>query len=270
VLTVIDGLPEGATGALRFGERSVVLVENNAVCWATSPQMRQRLTDLLRHQLEPPPPRAVLEQLYADCRAHGMPLGERLVASGLVTVAGLRFSLKQHNAEALAVIALAGEEASGFIPHKHSRYDARFSFSTAELLARMTEQRYEAEGRVARVVLEARLEPGTPALVLKREPGCAMAMPLALQDCQRLRLQDASTLGRWAQDTLDVCGAVDGATRVVSGSLLNDQTALAWYEQGLAFVALCDGRQRLARCLSKLHQQQLAERASPAIVPTAP
>lgn len=259
VLTVIDGLPDGATGALRFGTRSVVLVENNAVCWATSPQMSQRLTDLLRHQAQPPVPRGSLEHLYAQCRADGTPLGERLVSSGLVTASGLRASLKQHNAEALALIALAAEEPAEFTPHKLSRYDARFSFSTTELLARLAEQRYAEEGRTARAVLDARLEPGTPALVLKREPGAAVAIPLALRGCARLRLQDASVLSQWTQETLDVCGAVDAGTRVVSGTLRNERTALAWHEQGLAFVALCDGRQRLARCLSKLQGQQLTE-----------
>jgi len=252
LLSTVDALPEGATGAVRFGERSVVLVENNAVCWATSPQMKQRLTDLLRSVAEPPTPRARLEELYAECRTSGKPLGEQLVASGLVTASGLRASLKQHNAEALALIALNGGEPREFVPHKRSRYDARFTFSTTELLARMAEQRYAAEGRVAREVLSTRLEPGTPALVLKREPGAASALPLALRGCERLRLQDATALARWSQESLDVCGAVDAATRVVSGTLLEEQTALAWYEEGLVFVALCDSRLRLARCLSRL------------------
>jgi len=258
LLSEVDGLPEGATGALRFGERSVVLVENSSVCWATSPQMRRRLTDLLCQQVDAPEPRQRLEALYAECRSGGEPLGERLVSSGLVSARGLRTSLKQHNAEALALIALSGEEARSFVPHKHSRYDARFSFSTAELLVRMAEQRYAEEGRMAREVLRARLEPETTALVLKREPGAAVALPLALQNAQRLRLQDAAVLGQWTQDMLDVCGAVDGTTRVVSGTLFNDQTALAWQQQGLVFVALCDNRQRLARCLSRLHEQRLA------------
>lgn len=259
VLSRIDALPEGATGVLHFGERSMALVENNAVCWATSPQMRQRLTDLLRHRVDPPTPRATLERLYAECRATGTPLGEQLVASGLVTAGGLRASLKQHNAEALALIALAAEEACELVPHKRSRYDARFSFSTTELLACMVEQRYTEEGQVARAVLGARLEPGTPALVLKREPGAAAALPLTLRGCARLRLQDASLLGRWSQETLDICGAVDAGTRVVSGTLLDDQTALAWQEQSLVFVALCDTRLRLARCLSKLQRQDPIE-----------
>lgn len=263
VLALIDGLPEGATGALHFGERSVVLVENNAVCWATSPQMRQRLTDLLRHQAEPPLQRNQLEALYAECRAQSKPLGECLVSSGLVSARGLRASLKQHNAEALAMIALSSEEAVEFTPHKRSRYDARFSFSTIELLARMAEQRFAEDGRIARAVLDARLEPGTSALVLKREVGTASAIPLALRGCGRMRLQDANVLGQWTQEMLDVCGAVDAGTRVVSGTLTNDQTALAWHEQGLAFVALCDSRQRLARCLSRLHSQQLGSSPSP-------
>lgn len=259
VLTLIDGLPDGATGALHFGQNSVVLVENNAVCWATTPQMRWRLTDLLRHQAQPPLPRSQLEAIYAQCRAESTPLGESLVSSGLISASGLRASLKQHNAEALALIALSSEGALSFTPHKRSRYDARFSFSTTELLARMAEQRYAEEGRVARVVLDARLEPGTPGLVLKREEGAASAIPLALRGCGRMRLQDANILGQWTQEMLDICGAVDATTRVVSGTLMNDQTALAWQEQGLAFVALCDSRQRLARCLSKLHSQQGGE-----------
>jgi hypothetical protein len=266
LLSNIDALPEGATGALRFGENSVVLVENNAVCWATSPQMRRRLTDLLRYRVDPPTPRAKLEQLYAECRANGKPLGEQLVAGGFVTASGLRAALKQHNAEALALIAFSGDGPCDFVSHKRSRYDARFSFSTTELLGCMTEQRYAEEGQMARAVLAARLEPGTPALVLKREPGSAAALPLALCGCTRMRLQDAGVLARWSQETLDICGVVDAATRVVSGSLLDERTALAWQEHGLVFVALCDSRVRLARCLSRLQRQELDE---PLVMPPA-
>jgi hypothetical protein len=253
LLASIDDLPDAATGVLRFGAHGVVLVEHNAVCWATAPEMRKRLTDLLRHQVTPPQPRAALESLYAACRANGEPLGERLVASGLVTAEGLRESLEQHNAEALALVASGDEEPGTFTPHKHSRYDARFSFSTTELFTRLSELRYEGEGRSARAALEARLELGTPALVLKREPDVAVPIPIALRGCHRLRLRDTWALARWAQETLDVCGAVDGSTRVVSGALSDERTALAWHEHGLTFVALCDSRPKLARCLSRLH-----------------
>ena len=86
LLNGIDRLPRGATGALVFASKDApqgtVLVEENRVCWAAASNMEHRLTDILRHESDPPLPKAVFNQIYEECHRDRIPLGETLVEQG--------------------------------------------------------------------------------------------------------------------------------------------------------------------------------------------
>ena len=47
VLDVLERLPAGATGAMKFAE-GIVLMESGYICWAFARDMEHRLTQLLR------------------------------------------------------------------------------------------------------------------------------------------------------------------------------------------------------------------------------
>jgi hypothetical protein len=251
-LELIDELDESATGALRFGKSGVVLVERGLVCWATAPDMRRRLTDLLRRQASPPLTTEALEALYRKCRDDAVPLGEELVRDGLITPAGLRRSLKTHIAEAVALIAVSGETSADWLPHKRDRYDARFAFSAGELLTVIAAQRKLQEASEAKDVLRKVLDGEAVGLALRRERGAAVATPLSLVRARRLKLGDLTKLSVWARETLDVCGALDPTCRLASAALPSGHSALAWQHDELIYVLLCHDKRSLARCLSRL------------------
>ena len=64
--------------------------------------MENRLTNLLRAQGNTPSSPVDFEEVYQECHRGNLPLGETLVARGLVSSEGLRCALRQHTAEAIA------------------------------------------------------------------------------------------------------------------------------------------------------------------------
>src|SRR5688572_27436364 len=91
----------------------MILVENNRLCWAVAAGMRRRLHDILRSHSNLPIGDAELEALYARCRNDHQPLGETLVAEGLVSPEHLRAALKQHTVESLLAIDHVGHGERG-------------------------------------------------------------------------------------------------------------------------------------------------------------
>ena len=168
LLGYIDDLPPGATGALHFGDQGVILLESRKICWAAVRSMRNRLTDILRHQSTPPVPREDVEQIYKRGKQTGTPIGEALVASGLATEAGLRAALLKHNGEALVTLALSGVAPHAFVVHSKTGYDPKYAFSSCEMLARLGSfddlarrcRRREQLAGAAGPALAARLRPG--------------------------------------------------------------------------------------------------------------
>ncbi len=67
--------------------------------------MEHRLTDILRHETDPPLPKAIFESVYEECHRERIPLGETLVERGIVTTEGLSHALRRHTAEAICVLA---------------------------------------------------------------------------------------------------------------------------------------------------------------------
>ena len=52
------------------------------MCWAAASNMEHRLTDILRHESDPPLPVATFEAIYEECYRDHIPLGETLVERG--------------------------------------------------------------------------------------------------------------------------------------------------------------------------------------------
>jgi hypothetical protein len=244
VLEQVEALPEGSTGGLVFGAHGTVLVEEGRVCWATATGMRTRLTDLICGQSKEPVERSLVEAVYRRCQQTRTPLGEALVASRLVTPEGLHGALLQHTSEALMQIG-ASRSSAAWVPHRAARYDARYTFSPAELLVRSGAMAHPELATAAGAQLAHALAIEGAGVAFGRPPGWAVPMPVAEVRTAQLSLSELRALGRWAVDTLDICSAV--APGALVGATREDgQAIVAWPSGPSVLVALCDGPSALA------------------------
>ena len=249
LLEVVDDLPRTATGALRIAsgaaETGSVLVEGGRVCWAAADGLARRLTDILRHQTEPPLERGRIEDVYALCRRDGLPLGEQLVASGVVTPDGLRRALRQHTAEALVWMTRAGVAATDWSEHARRRYDARFSFGTGEILAMIGVMLSPDAAAHARRELDEAVRGGARGLAFVRG-GAALPLPVLVTHPEGLTAGEVVDAGRWAVSCLDLVSAVAPDGRLVACTGRDGAGVVAWVERDLLCVAMCDDASTLA------------------------
>jgi len=249
VLAAVDDLPTAATGALRVAAGGVamgsVLVEEGRVCWAAAEGWSRRLTDILRHQTEPPLERARVEEVYARCRRDRLPLGEQLVASGVVTPDGLRRALRQHTAEALVWMTRTGAAETDWLPSEHRRYDARFSFGTGELLGTIGVILSPDAAGDARRQLDDVVSGGARGLAFVRG-GAALPVPVLVTEPEGLTATSVLDVGRWAVSCLDLAAAVQPDRRLVACVCPSGAGVLAWQEGDVVCVAMCDDPSTLA------------------------
>ena len=261
LLGVVDELPSGATGVLAFGEDGVILVENKRICLALAGDMRQRLTDILCQQSDPPLPHAAVEEVLRRCKRDGTSVVHALASSGVLSEEGFLAALGRHNAEAIARLARARTtRASGFTPHLKCGYGPRFVFGTLEMLAAIAGKRrprlaLEARARIAQL---RALDISTFAFAREaavREPLVVGVSP----DCA-LTVRDALELGAFALASFDVSLAVDAATTVVLATWCSRLSVVCWREQEVFYVAVCGSRPASALLLRQLELGALPDR----------
>lgn len=231
----IDQLPPGATGALVFVGSDVpqgtVLIEDKRVCWAAAQNMENRLTDLLRFQSNPPLPAGVFEEVFEACRKEGMALGETLVSRGLVSPDGLWRGLRQHTAEAIARLSTARKLSPIWASNRRHRYDARFTFCTAELVATIASFGHELEAREAERRLAAVTPAGAVGLAFLAEG--PHDLPVAHVSAEEWHASSLAGLGAWAREALAAAG---DPARSVLESDSTQALKRAWRQGELVFV----------------------------------
>lgn len=257
LLERIERLPEDATGALilRTGadNHGIVLIERGRICWAVASDMKRRLVDLLRHQASPALSMASLESVYNDCRSLNKPLGERLVESGLITERGLWRALRQHNAEAIAVIGsrMPAHEVE-FQHHKHHRYDARFTYSTTEVLVTLGALCDPSAATLARIELKRCVPEGGRGAAYARDRDGAGILPVGEIGTADVSSEAFMDMGAWATSTLDVATAVASDVRAITGTTPEGQSIVAWSESKIIYMVLCPTLSSYARLVSNL------------------
>ncbi len=250
VLEEVDELPATSTGALRFGERGCIFLESGRICWAAAGGMKNRLTDILRHHSDPPVARDAMERVVEQCASTTTPIGEALVAARVVTVPQLRAAIRQHTVEAISLLATAGP-STGFTPHITGRYDARFTFSSAEVLASVGALRAPATARRARRELDDILVERVGAVSFLRDPGTAGAVPVTTHDGQQFRIRELVALCDWAMSVLDVSSTLTNGLRLATASWSSGAALVAWRREEIGFIAVCE-RPALVRLLARL------------------
>jgi hypothetical protein len=249
LLDHVEQLPAGATGALVVGHiarpEGTILVEAGRVCWAVAGGMQQRLTDILCHQATPALDRHAVESIYRRCRAESLPLGEMLVREGLVSADGLRRALRQHTGEAVAALAREGGTPT-WIDHRRRGYDARFTFSAAELLVGIGAWRTHERAAEARAILESLVDPDGRAVAFARCDESATPCPVAAIGAGEFSVRALVDLGRWAASTLDVAAAFCPERSCVALVGDDGHAALAALHHEFIVVVSCDDASTLA------------------------
>lgn len=255
LLEMIDDLPRGATGALHFGDEGMILVESKKICWAVSRGMRLRLTEILRRQTTPPLTREAVEQLYRACKHDGTPIGEALVARGVVSEAGLRAALFKHNGEAIVSLAQNGALAERFVKHSKTGYDAKFAFSPCEVLAmlgarddpaRAAAAQHELDGTLVQDSVGAafvRSSASSGPLVIAVDPACGLAVTDLLQACS------------WVSGLFDVARTFDADVFAARATLGERAMLVTWRSKDVEYLGLCASRPAAARLMSHLAQR---------------
>jgi hypothetical protein len=258
LLSAIEDLPEDAAGVVRYGAHGLVLIEGGAVCWAVARGMKQRLTELLRHQRNPPLPRPFMEDLFDECRRTGAHLGEALLKSGEVSETGLRTAIFRHTAEAIAHIARSGERKGLFAPHARSGYDARFVFTPPELLASLGARQDRALAAAARLELDRVRVPDASGVGFLRGAGGSLPAIVAVDRDPTLRIPDWLEVASWTAGILDLCEVFDPGGNLASGSLRDGSSVVAWRSHETYFAMCCRTRAAAALVLARLEKRTMS------------
>jgi len=260
LLDRVETLPADAVGALRFGDRGSVLVESRLVCWAVASDMQHRLTELLRHQQDPPLDRAHFVELYRQCKDDNAPLVEALLSRGGVSASGLRAALFRHTAEAIAHLAMSDASYEGFVPH--APYRARFLFSTNEILACLGARGDPALALAAQRTLEDTLVPDTSGWAFVRDGSRGAPVVVAVKNAA-LRGEEMIEICAWVSSLFDVTQVFDDAVRIASASWPGGRYVVAWRERETYFAAASANRAGAARLVAAVDERLMpsAERA---------
>ncbi len=256
----VEDLGPDATGALLFAcearDVGALLIERGRVCWAATPEMRARFTALICDQSEGRLAPEQVRAVYKRCIESGEPLGQTLVADGVVSDEGLRRVLRQHNAEAVALLSLPGRVATWHPRPDHS-YDPRFSFTPAELYVSVGALANVPGARVARSRLRALASPpniGAGFIVTGHE-----LLPVAEVNGSAISVAQLQVLEGWLGELAQTTTLGMGAPRLSLLRTESDQCALGWFEGCLAFAVLSAHSQQSYRLMSRLVHPQSGE-----------
>lgn len=249
LLRRIDELPPGANGALAFGDASqgVVLIEGGRVCWAAAPPRKTRLSDRLRRATHLTA--AEWETIFRECVESRKPLGQTLVARGVLSAAALREALVEHTSESLNRLASSPHEPA-WMPSSNRHYDAEFTFSPAELLVHASDAKWGPLAQLAREHLSERLRNGGC--------GCAFvadgddAVPVGVHGLDALGASGVLELVEWGSRFLRNVSDPEMAALLSS----DGPAAVAWTADGIRYAALCPERSDLVNILVQLRRSR--------------
>ena len=238
--TLVDELASPATGEIvvRRAEAPCgsVFVEQGRVCWAAARGLARRLTELLGERASLPSRQ--MESFFVSCRAQNVPLGEHLVGRGVLAAKDLREALLQHTAESMTSLC-EGHARAVWSPRSGKGYSPSFTFTTAELVARVGATAHAREAVVLAPVLADAFGDDDWGAAFLRAPACASPEVVAVQGA----IPHASTtlvrLGRWATSSLDVAATFSDRYALLSTTRSSSPAArsIVAFRHGDAVVA---------------------------------
>lgn len=263
----VDDLPADAAGELlvRTPTSDVVgtlFVQGNRVCWAAARGLARYLTELLvsRAKIDP----ILMDRHFRRCRDQGVPLGEDLVARGIVTSDDLRASLLEHSAASLRALCTSGEVAATWRSSVRG-YSPRFTFATSELVT-VTASALDDSASAGARLLATHFSPaeGDWAAAFVRRPEIAFPVPIAVVGAFPERASALLGWGRWSASTFDVACTFsdDGATVVVSPTA-DGERAVVVFRTAAHVVVGEIGRAAVGRLLRDRHGERRTGEGTP-------
>lgn len=241
VCTFVDDL-DGPAGEIVVDcddARGAVFVEDGRICWAAATGLSRRLSELLVAHTGVA--RESMEAIFLRCKAERRPLGEFLVAEGIVQPRDLRSALERHTVESLLALTGRGRRAV-FRPRPRGGYSPQFTFGTSELLTRASATEDPAAADVAEAELERWLSREAWGAAFVRRPSRATPDPIALRGHGPQTARDLLGLAKWAASALDVV-SIFGAKDAILGVLRPEcvrvrgrDFLVAWSRGGLVCV----------------------------------
>jgi hypothetical protein len=251
VIHALGRVPSNACGALvrRRADGTMagaLLVERGRVCWAMSRRYSLRLTDVLIQEQDTLT-HAQLDEVFAMCRRDHMPLGETLVARGLISLPVLHRALLRHTCEALD--CLIRDEASpwAWIEHSGYGYHPMLTFAPAEVATGVHAIANPALAARARVRLAEVVRTGQRGFAIERTRGAKL--PLAQLGCEGVELVALADLAVHADEVMAVAETVDIEVALAE---LGELACASWVEDSVLFVLLCDGELAFNRLLAQV------------------
>jgi hypothetical protein len=242
-LARVEQLTPADSGLLSFGSDPAggIFVERGRVCWVAARGLQRRLRDLLETHAHLDP--RTLASVAERCRAQGLPLGQTLVAEGLLPPNELESALRRHSAESLVVLC-RGPHRTSWASHAGRGYLPRFTFCARDLLLDSVALVYPALYPTARRELAAFEGPGRRCVAFVLDDSADFPLPLAESGESGVQLLLA--LGD-SLAAMPRAGHELGATPSFALSTTDSgETILSWWRDELLFVVLCDDRASLA------------------------
>jgi hypothetical protein len=239
LLHVFERVPADASGAL-VREQSdgtmagALLVEHGRVCWAMSRRYPRRLTDILVD--EGSASTAQLDEVFALCRREHRPLGETLIARGMVSLPVLHRALLRHTCEALECLVRDEAAPWSWVAHSGYGYHPMLTFSAAEVLAGI--RAIIDPPLAARALARLTEVVGSGLVGFAVERGSGARLPLAQIGCDGIELATLTELAAQADEAIAVAATAELHAAITE---LDGCACAAWNEGHLLFVLLCEG-----------------------------
>ncbi len=264
LLEQVERLPEDASGALLVGEAGEevgsILVDRGRICWAASGEMASRLTSLLCQQAEPPISTKALEGLYRECRETKTPVLRFLVQRGVVKPDILKRVLRQHCAEAIALLSSASGGALPPVrwePRPERPFDAEHSFTPLQILTTIGALFSPDCAQRARSWLRMAVSDADCGVIfMQAQEGL---FPIGIQGRDPLRIVNVLELGSWAHGTLDVAAGLAGNVPLVSGAAGGGATVITWKRSEVVYLVFPGDSRSYARLVSRLCRELAME-----------
>lgn len=256
LLTVIEDLDASKTGVLKLRPFGQIYLEKGKICWVMYPGQQHRLGQLLRYQRNPPIDSAFLLQLVKECQEQGTPLGEALLSSGEISEEGLRAALLSHSAESMARIANSPWKVECFDAPPGVKYDARFLFTTVDLMSHLGAAKHLTLSAVAKRSLGKALKAGGSGLAFIRQANVNHPILLAVAGDFSATVAQACELCSWTSSLFDLARTVDRSIYAASGSWRGNQAVVTWQSGEVSYTGLFPNRASASLALSTITQHR--------------
>ncbi|MEZ4401357.1 MAG: hypothetical protein R3B06_15135 [Kofleriaceae bacterium] len=230
----------GAGGQLA----GALLIDRGRVCSAITKGQGQHLSDALVAESGALTP-AQMTELVAECQREHLPLGETLVARGLVTLPDLRRALFTHTCQALEVAIQADASPWTWVAHRQQGYDPVASFAPIEVLAGVHALSKPALAGAAETTLARVATSDQRGFAIRR----GAKFPLAQLRCEDLSLEALTDIVVQAEEVTALSATLAIEVTVTD---LGGVACATWTRDEVLYVLLSDGELAFNRLLAQM------------------